>query len=205
MSTLESGSVTKHSSSESSPISWTTRITYNIRKVWLYMFTFDMYFLCDMQAILGSPIESFFVHYQDHDWFKPFSMTYWWLFYGANKAEILVTQTSTFYVFSKIAFQVFPGGAVAGQESICQRRDMGPVSGPGRSRAAGRKSVCHNFWAYALQLRKPEHLEPMLCNNRSLCSEKPVLPEMKSSPSSPQLEGSLRAARTVQHSQKPRK
>ena len=48
------------------------------------------------------------------------------------------------------------------------------------------KPVCHNYWACALepashnywahvpQLLKPARLEPMLCNKRNHCNEKPV-------------------------------
>ena len=48
------------------------------------------------------------------------------------------------------------------------------------------KPVCHNYWVCALepashnywacvpQLLKPVHLEPMLCDKRSHCNEKPV-------------------------------
>ena len=36
------------------------------------------------------------------------------------------------------------------------------------------KPVRHNYWACAPQLLKPTHLEPVLCNNRSHCNEKPA-------------------------------
>ena len=48
------------------------------------------------------------------------------------------------------------------------------------------KPVCHNYWACTLelvshdywahepQLLKPAHLEPVLCNKRSHCKEKPM-------------------------------
>ena len=36
------------------------------------------------------------------------------------------------------------------------------------------KPTRHNYWAHALQLPKPAHLEPMLRNKRSHHSEKPV-------------------------------
>ena len=31
----------------------------------------------------------------------------------------------------------------------------------------------HNYWARVPQLLKPVHLEPVLCNKRSYCNEKP--------------------------------
>ena len=34
--------------------------------------------------------------------------------------------------------------------------------------------VSHNYWAHAPQLLKPVSLEPVLCNKRSHCNEKPV-------------------------------
>ena len=61
------------------------------------------------------------------------------------------------------------------------------------------KSVCHNYWAWALeptshnywahvpQLLKPAHLEPMLHSKKSHGNRSPRT-AMKSSPSSPQLE-----------------
>ena len=30
------------------------------------------------------------------------------------------------------------------------------------------KPMCHDYWAHVLQLLKPEHLEPMLCNEKPL-------------------------------------
>ena len=47
-------------------------------------------------------------------------------------AEILLTQTSTFYVFSEIAFQDFPGDAVD-RNPPADTGDGGSISGPGRS------------------------------------------------------------------------
>ena len=35
-------------------------------------------------------------------------------------------------------------------------------------------SACRNYWAHVLQLLNPVRLEPMLCNKRSHCREKPV-------------------------------
>ena len=34
--------------------------------------------------------------------------------------------------------------------------------------------VSHNYWAHVPQLLKPVCLEPVLCNKRSHCNEKPV-------------------------------
>ena len=62
------------------------------------------------------------------------------------------------------------------------------------------KPVCHIYWACALQpashncwarmpqLLKPTHLEPVLCNKRSHCNEKPVHHNKERPPPSPQLE-----------------
>ena len=36
------------------------------------------------------------------------------------------------------------------------------------------KPVHHNYWAHVLQLLKPAHLEPVLCNKRSHRNEKPA-------------------------------
>ena len=35
------------------------------------------------------------------------------------------------------------------------------------------KPMGHSYWAQALQVLKPEHLEPVLCNKRSLHTEEP--------------------------------
>ena len=43
---------------------------------------------------------------------------------------------------------------------------------PTRRRAT--KPVRHNFWARVPRLLKPTSLEPMLCNKRSHCNEKPM-------------------------------
>ena len=48
--------------------------------------------------------------------------------------------------------------------------------------------MCCNYWAHALQLLKPTHLEPMLHNKGSHRNEKPICTATKSSPCSPQLE-----------------
>ena len=42
--------------------------------------------------------------------------------------------------------------------------------------------------AHAPQLLSPHTLEPLLCNKRSYCNEKPVHCQQRSSPGSPQLE-----------------
>ena len=36
------------------------------------------------------------------------------------------------------------------------------------------KPVCHNYWTRMPQLLKPACLEPVLCNKRSHCNEKPT-------------------------------
>ena len=40
--------------------------------------------------------------------------------------------------------------------------------------ACALEPTSHNYWARVLQLLKPVHLEPMLCNKRSHCDEKPA-------------------------------
>ena len=45
------------------------------------------------------------------------------------------------------------------------------------------KFMHHNYWAHMSQLLKPERLEPVLHNNRSLCKEKSAhLPQLEKSP-----------------------
>ena len=46
------------------------------------------------------------------------------------------------------------------------------------------KPMSHNHWAQVLQLLKPKCLEPMLCNKRSHCNEKPVHPNSRVTPDS---------------------
>ena len=41
-------------------------------------------------------------------------------------------------------------------------------------RACALEPASRNYWARVLQLLKPTHLEPVLCNKRSHCNEKPV-------------------------------
>ena len=86
----------------------------------------------------------------------------------------------------------FPGGAVV-KNLPANAGDTGSIPGPGRShmprnnyarapqllslRSRARepqllKPACPR--AHALQLLKPAHLEPVLCNNRSHHNEKPV-------------------------------
>ena len=40
--------------------------------------------------------------------------------------------------------------------------------------ACNLEPASHNYWARVPQLLKPERLEPVLCNKRSHCSEKPA-------------------------------
>ena len=67
--------------------------------------------------------------------------------------------------------------------------------------ACALEPASHNYWAHTPQLLKCTRLEPLLCNKRSHRNEKPAHPT-KSSPSSPQLEESPRAAMKTQPSQK---
>ena len=61
--------------------------------------------------------------------------------------------------------------------------------------------VSHNYWACEPQLLKPTGLEPMLCNKRSHCSEKPTRCN-KEQPMLNATRESPRAAMKTQHSQK---
>ena len=63
------------------------------------------------------------------------------------------------------------------------------------------KPVRHNYWACVLQLLKPAHLEPVLRNKRSHCSEKPVH-HNEESPLLAATRESPRAATKTQRSQK---
>ena len=58
----------------------------------------------------------------------------------------------------------------------------GSIPGPGRS------LMLQSSLAHAPQLLSPHTLEPLLCNKRSYCNEKPVHCQQRSSPGSPQLE-----------------
>ena len=40
--------------------------------------------------------------------------------------------------------------------------------------ACALEPVSHNYWAHVPQLLKPARLEPVLCNERSHCNEKPA-------------------------------
>ena len=44
------------------------------------------------------------------------------------------------------------------------------------------KPVNYSYWARELQLLKPAHLEPVLCNKRLHSSEKPVAPQPRGGP-----------------------
>ena len=69
---------------------------------------------------------------------------------------------------------VFPSGAVV-RSPPANAGDTGLSPGPGRSHMPGAaKPACHNYWACAPQLLKPECLEPMLHSKRSHRNEKPT-------------------------------
>ena len=59
----------------------------------------------------------------------------------------------------------------------------------------------HNYWAHMPQLLKPACLEPVLCNKRSHCNEKPTHRNEEWPPLAATRE-SPRAATKTQHSQK---
>ena len=45
--------------------------------------------------------------------------------------------------------------------------------------ACALEPASHNYWARVLQLLKPACLEPVLCNKRSHCNEKPAYNEQQ--------------------------
>ena len=60
----------------------------------------------------------------------------------------------------------FLGGPVV-KNPPANAGDLGSIPGPGRSHMLqGSKPICHNYWACAL--------EPVICNKRSQCNEKPA-------------------------------
>ena len=63
------------------------------------------------------------------------------------------------------------------------------------------ESASHSYWTGMLQLLKPVSLEPMLCNKRSHCNERPAYHSEEKSPFSETRE-SLHTAKKTQHSQK---
>ena len=72
----------------------------------------------------------------------------------------------------------------------CNAKDTGSIPGPGRShivQACTLEPASHNYCTHVPQLLKPEHQEPVLCNNRIHGNEKPHA-ETESSPHSLQLE-----------------
>ena len=58
-----------------------------------------------------------------------------------------------------------------------------------------------NYWAHVPQLLKPAHLEPVLCNKRSHCNEKPMHRNEEQPPLT-SIRESPGAAMKTQHSQK---
>ena len=88
----------------------------------------------------------------------------------------------------------FPGDAVV-KNLPANAGDMGSIPGPGRphmpwsnqARVPQLLSLCSrarepqlmkpahcNYSAHVLQLLKPAHLDPVLCNKRSHCNKKPA-------------------------------
>ena len=73
----------------------------------------------------------------------------------------------------------FPGGLVV-KSPPANAGDTGLIPDPGRSHMPQHSEACAPqllSWccrAHVLQLLKPTCLEPMLCNKRSHCNEKPV-------------------------------
>ena len=83
----------------------------------------------------------------------------------------------------KITFYNFPDGPVV-KNLPANAGDASLIPGLGRLR------VLRGNWAHAPQLLRPECLQPMLCNKKRHCSEKPAL-QLESSyppPPSQQLE-----------------
>ena len=70
--------------------------------------------------------------------------------------------------------QGFPGGSVV-KNIPANAGDRGLIPGPGRSHIHWTtQPVSCNYWAHAPQLLNV-HLEPMICNQRNHCNEKPPL------------------------------
>ena len=66
--------------------------------------------------------------------------------------------------------------------------------------ACALEPASHNYWAHVPQLLKPACLEPVLCNKRSHCNEKPAHRNEEQPPLAATRER-LRAATKTQHSQ----
>ena len=103
-----------------------------------------------------------------------------------------------------MAIQDFPVGTIV-KNPIANARDMGLIPDPERfhmhraTKPVGHNCWAHalepergNYWAQVLQLPKPMHLEPVLCNKRSHSNEKPPHATRES----------LSAATKIQHHQK---
>ena len=86
--------------------------------------------------------------------------------------------------YSKLS-QDFPGDTVA-RNLPASAGDTGMIPGPGRFHMphGATKPMQHEYWAHALQLLKPLHLEPVLCNREPAAMRRPA----KSSLHSLQLE-----------------
>ena len=100
----------------------------------------------------------------------------------------------------------FPGGTVV-KGPPANAGDTGSSPGLGRSRVpwsswahASQLLILHSG-AHGSQLPRPTYLEPILCNKRGRCTERPVHCS-EEWPCSPQLEEGWHAAVKTQHSQK---
>ena len=94
----------------------------------------------------------------------------------------------------------FSGGAVV-KNQPATAGDMHLISGLEGSTCCGAtKTMCHTYWAPVLQLRKPQHLEPVL-RERSRHNEKPVH-HSEDEPLLTAARNTSRAAAETQHRQK---
>ena len=98
---------------------------------------------------------------------------------------------------------------LSGKESACQNWTHGfdlqfgmiPHVGEQLSPYATTvKPGCHNYLAHVPQLLSPQILEPVLCNRRCQCSEKPTHHNQRAEPIS-QNQRKAQSARKPQHSQ----
>ena len=107
-----------------------------------------------------------------------------------EKAHVPEIKTQHNQNFFKTHTQMnFPGGPVVGNPPA-NARDMDLIPGPGRA---------HMPWdnqAWAPQLLKPMHMEPMLCNKRRHHSEMPTHCNKRVAPAFPNCRESVHSNKT---------
>ena len=126
---------------------------------------------------------------------------YWVIFYpGLPSSQLMSTWWQERWL------RDFPGGTVDKKLPV-NAWDMGSIPGLGRSHKVQRTdpiittaeptlwSPRCNCWGCLLQLPKPTHLEPVLCNKRGHHKGKPMHYSGDECPCSPQLEKALQQQR----------